>query len=132
MRQISDSNKEYILKRDNYRCRYCGKSSKTFEFDHVYPYSKGGETSLANTVLACKSCNRKKHNKIGVWPKPLGYFGRPKPSYLSFFLAVWSLMLLAFGAFIYFEFPTWGFWSIIGGTIVGFFSIHTKQLLKAK
>lgn len=64
----------FILERDNHTCRYCGSRTPPFHLDHVYPVIKGGETSLDNIVTACISCNAKKHSRIGIWPKPIGYF----------------------------------------------------------
>jgi hypothetical protein len=66
--------REQVLQRDGYRCRYCGNTSGPFHMDHVYPCSKGGETSINNLVTACPLCNVKKHNKVGLWPKPVGYW----------------------------------------------------------
>lgn len=63
-----------IVERDQKICRYCGiplSTSSEWEFDHVYPFSKGGETTIKNLVLACKKCN---HNKLylhGIKPIPL-------------------------------------------------------------
>lgn len=61
-----------VFKRDGYKCRYCGSMQTPLHCDHVYPQSKGGETTARNLVTACKSCNLKKHAKIGIWPIPLG------------------------------------------------------------
>src|SRR5258708_36148666 len=63
-----------VIERDNYTCRYCGNTSPPFHADHVYPYSKGGETSINNMVTACQRCNVKKGSKVGIYPKPIGYF----------------------------------------------------------
>ena len=63
-----------VLKRDNYTCRYCGSKQEPFHADHVYPYVKGGETSFDNLVTACVGCNQHKHDTVGMWPKPIGYF----------------------------------------------------------
>lgn len=46
----------------------CGNPlDKSFHADHVVPYSKGGETSLANGQALCKDCNLQKGAK-GVVP----------------------------------------------------------------
>lgn len=71
---INEKLKQAVLKRDGYRCRYCGVRSKAFHIDHVYPFSKGGETSMKNLVAACPECNLKKHNSLGIFPKPIGFF----------------------------------------------------------
>jgi len=51
-----------ILKRDNYRCQYCGKKSIAMTIDHVIPKVKGGTYSWDNLVCACIPCNHKKGN----------------------------------------------------------------------
>lgn len=77
---IDPSIKAAVLQRDKSTCRYCGDKKGPFQADHVYPEMKGGETSLENLVTACATCNRRKHSKVGMWPKPIGYFdGQSKP-----------------------------------------------------
>jgi len=66
-----------VLERDGYKCRYCGSEKTPLHIDHVYPESKGGETSVKNMVTACASCNTKKHSRVGMWPKPIGHFDKP-------------------------------------------------------
>lgn len=63
-----------VYRRDGSRCRYCGDTRGPFQLDHVYPESKGGETSVNNLVVSCSRCNNRKHAKVGVWPYPVGYF----------------------------------------------------------
>jgi 5-methylcytosine-specific restriction endonuclease McrA len=55
-----------VYLRDNYTCQYCYKSFRFSEltFDHVYPVSKGGETSWENIVTCCKKCNSSKGAKL--------------------------------------------------------------------
>ena len=58
-KKILFNNKNVFL-RDNYTCVYCGKSNlKGIDctLDHVYPKSKGGESTFENTVCSCKHCN---------------------------------------------------------------------------
>lgn len=50
--------RQAVVYRDEGRCRYCGERGQTI--DHVTPRASGGETSLANCVLACKCCNNGK------------------------------------------------------------------------
>lgn len=63
-------------------CAYCGATGSIWwpltyrnrvgahmvlrglEFDHVFPESKGGLTNAENIVLACRSCNRSKKDKV--------------------------------------------------------------------
>jgi HNH endonuclease len=77
-RSVSPSVRELVLERDGYTCRYCGSKTPPFHLDHVYPFSKGGETSYQNLVTSCEKCNHSKHNKVGIYPKPIGYFEREK------------------------------------------------------
>jgi len=75
-RQLSNRKRLTVLHRDKYRCRYCGArlTSDTVEIDHVYPWSRGGETSMANCVSACRLCNRVKSDRVGEWPKPVNHW----------------------------------------------------------
>ena len=55
-------NRKNIMKRDNFRCMYCGRTSE-LTIDHIIPKSKGGKTTWENLVTACNPCNNKKDNK---------------------------------------------------------------------
>lgn len=48
-------------------CAYCKTAefltAVTFEFEHIQPISKGGQTVFENLALACPSCNRYKGNR---------------------------------------------------------------------
>lgn len=50
--------KEFILKRDNYTCYYCGEYGDTV--DHLVPKSRGGLNTPKNLVCSCKKCNEEK------------------------------------------------------------------------
>lgn len=52
-----------ILKRDNHRCQYCGRSSVPLTLDHVIPRHRGGPDSWENLVAACHPCNVRKGNQ---------------------------------------------------------------------
>jgi hypothetical protein len=56
-------NRKNILKRDGFKCVYCGSRSD-LTIDHVVPKSKGGKTSWENLVTACNDCNNTKDNKL--------------------------------------------------------------------
>ena len=47
-----------VLHRDEWTCRYC--SGPAIEVDHVYPRARGGLTTPANLVAACRACNKAK------------------------------------------------------------------------
>jgi hypothetical protein len=49
-----------VLKRDSFRCQYCGGTPNdgyVLQIDHKVPVSKGGETVLENLITACSLCN---------------------------------------------------------------------------
>lgn len=52
--------KREILRRDNYRCQYCGRESSQLTLDHIEPRYRGGGHSWKNLVAACPQCNRHK------------------------------------------------------------------------
>jgi 5-methylcytosine-specific restriction endonuclease McrA len=56
-------NKKNILKRDGYRCQYCGKNSQPMTIDHVIPKSFGGKETWENLVCACEKCNTTKADR---------------------------------------------------------------------
>lgn len=53
-----------VWNRDKGKCVYCG-STENLHFDHIIPFSKGGDTSIENLQLLCRKCNLEKSNKIG-------------------------------------------------------------------
>jgi len=48
-----------VLRRDGYRCRYCGATAEdtALTIDHVLPEALGGLTEAANLATACAACN---------------------------------------------------------------------------
>lgn len=53
-----------LFEKQSAMCAYCECDiSKAFEIDHVMPISLGGMNTADNLALACRPCNRKKHNK---------------------------------------------------------------------
>jgi hypothetical protein len=62
-----------VLRRDNFTCRYCGRSSPevVLHLDHAKPFSAGGECSEENLITACETCNLGKGAAIGVEPPVL-------------------------------------------------------------
>jgi 5-methylcytosine-specific restriction endonuclease McrA len=54
-----------IAARDKYRCQYCLAKLplSKITYDHVFPKSRGGETTWDNVVSACSACNARKDNK---------------------------------------------------------------------
>lgn len=60
---ISAKKRFEILKRDWFRCQYCGRNWKdvTLEVDHVLPKSRGGTDDSSNLITCCRECN------MGKW-----------------------------------------------------------------
>lgn len=52
-----------ILKRDEYRCQYCGTKVGPMTVDHIIPKTMGGKDVWENLVCACVNCNSRKGNR---------------------------------------------------------------------
>jgi len=52
-----------ILRRDGFRCQYCGTKDIPLTTDHIVPRSQGGRDRWENLVCACVACNNKKGNR---------------------------------------------------------------------
>ena len=65
-RYISASTRVDVLRRDNYRCVFCGVSAKKAELqiDHIIPFSKSGSNEMDNLQTLCIDCNRGKGNRF--------------------------------------------------------------------
>jgi 5-methylcytosine-specific restriction endonuclease McrA len=93
-RKVSNT---FLFARDEYSCQYCGRHERNLkdrEFlnrDHVQPESRGGETSWANCVTACSSCNSKKDDKT---PQEAGLVLRKVPSEPHLVHLKWSVRSL--------------------------------------
>lgn len=64
-----------ILRRDNFRCVYCGATAETAQLvvDHIEPYSKGGPDTVDNYATACHSCNSGKSDRVILSVEVFGY-----------------------------------------------------------
>lgn len=74
VRDLSSRDRDVVYQRDGGHCRYCGEGVQRYNahFDHVYPWSRGGETSANNIVTSCQRCNLSKGDSIGkMWPLPI-------------------------------------------------------------
>lgn len=60
-RYISTTTKKIVFTRDGGVCQCCGSSSN-LEYDHITPFSCGGNSSPSNIQLLCMKCNRSKSN----------------------------------------------------------------------
>ncbi len=58
---------QQFMKQDG-KCFYCQvelqHSRNSWNADHVIPLSRGGSNGIENLVIACPSCNRRKHAKL--------------------------------------------------------------------
>ena len=54
--------RDNILRRDGYRCAYCGRSG-ALTLDHVLPRAQGGRSTWTNLVAACQPCNAAKGDR---------------------------------------------------------------------
>lgn len=63
-----------VLRRDGYRCIYCGVRAgearnglvlarDEFTIDHLQPRSRGGRNTWGNTACACPACNQRKGDR---------------------------------------------------------------------
>ncbi|MCA1793460.1 MAG: HNH endonuclease [Desulfobacteraceae bacterium] len=69
--------REYLLKKWNRTCAYCGKTDVPLEIEHIVPRSRGGSSRVSNLTLACNRCNKLKDNH------PVELFLQKKPELLT-------------------------------------------------
>jgi predicted RNase H-like nuclease (RuvC/YqgF family) len=60
---MKESLRKTVLKRDKYKCVYCG-SEEDLQVDHKIPRKYGGSDNISNLVTACKRCNIEKNAKL--------------------------------------------------------------------
>lgn len=62
---LSKKTRFEVLKRDRFRCRYCGAAAPEvlLQVDHVNPIAAGGTDDLLNLVAACIACNAGKSDR---------------------------------------------------------------------
>ncbi len=77
-------NRRNIMRRDSFRCQYCGARSDYLTTDHVIPRSMGGSESWENLVTACTRCNNRKSNRTPRQAS-MRLLSRPKrPAFYTF------------------------------------------------
>ncbi len=62
-RSIPQDVKIAVAVRDEGLCQHCGTSAGPMQYDHVVPYSMGGDNSVENIQLLCRRCNAAKSNR---------------------------------------------------------------------
>lgn len=51
--------REFVFKRDGYRCVYCG-AKEDLQIDHIISVYRGGKNKICNLQTLCGSCNAAK------------------------------------------------------------------------
>ncbi len=80
-----------ILRRDGFKCQYCGTRDAPLTTDHIVPRSQGGRDRWENLVCACVACNNKKGNRT---PRQAGIPLLKKPkkphrfAYIKFYTSI--------------------------------------------
>ena len=61
---ITGKKRNIVLKRDKFKCQYCGSKNNKNDLviDHIYPKSKNGSNDLDNLITSCIKCNCKKND----------------------------------------------------------------------
>ena len=56
---------EQLIERDGASCVWCGRELWRCDLtiEHVVPRSRGGHTTPENTVVACRSCNKRRGSR---------------------------------------------------------------------
>lgn len=105
VKDLTAEQREKIVKDSKGLCAYCGRPSKELTLDHIVPVSQGGNHTLDNITVACKSCNSRKW----VWsPEEAGMrarlgvsvherWGEAKDRIKLVFLEVPAFLTLEFG-----------------------------------
>lgn len=65
--KVNDSLRYDVLKRDGFKCQICGSSVNDgvkLHVDHIFPVSRGGQTTMNNLRTLCSRCNMGKRDKI--------------------------------------------------------------------
>ncbi len=75
-----------ILRRDGYKCAYCGRSDLPLTIDHVKPKSRGGEDDWSNLITACLPCNNKKGDRTPEEANMTLRIKPFKPNFITFII----------------------------------------------
>lgn len=73
-----------ILRRDGFKCAYCGRSDIQLTIDHILPRARGGSDSWENLICACTSCNNRKGDRTPVEARMDMLYKPFKPSHIMF------------------------------------------------
>lgn len=57
-----------VFRRDECRCRYCGRNDAPLTVDHLVLWEQGGPSTEENLLSACRKCNKARGNmEYDVW-----------------------------------------------------------------
>ena len=73
-----------ILRRDGFKCAYCGRSDLPLTIDHVIPKARGGDETWENLITACTVCNNKKGDRTPDDARMKLIYQPFKPSHIMF------------------------------------------------
>ena len=62
--RFTEPARNYVLTRDGYKCRDCGKHAARLEVHHIIPVYKGGTGEPANLITLCVGCHLERHRRI--------------------------------------------------------------------
>lgn len=57
--RLDENIRKAVIKRDNGKCRECGKSNTVLEVHHINPRRLNGSNTLGNLITLCSSCHDK-------------------------------------------------------------------------
>jgi hypothetical protein len=78
-RQIDSYVQWAVFQRDQYSCRYCGRTGIPLTVDHVDLWENGGASIVINLLSACKSCNKDRGNmEYDAWISSNTYKNKSK------------------------------------------------------
>lgn len=65
LRTFSEAMRQKMFQKQKGKCPMCKEifPIEEMEADHITPWSQGGQTTLANGQMLCRSCNRRKSNQ---------------------------------------------------------------------
>jgi hypothetical protein len=62
-RNLGQGDKSQLTDSAGHKCECCGRGKRKFTSGHIEAHSKGGKTTLKNSVLLCMDCNSSMRNK---------------------------------------------------------------------
>lgn len=83
-------NRKNVLRRDGFRCQYCGRPGSDLTIDHIVPIALGGKHAWDNVVACCQRCNNVKADRTPEEAK-MKLLCRPKePAFLPYLQKIYA------------------------------------------